>query len=164
MILEHMQLMIDELFYSVLLILATIFIHATILHALIQAVAHIAPRRAVLRTPWVRGLATIGLVVMTVVGIFLSHTLHIWLWAFFYLFNHVPPITHLEEAVYFSSVTFSTLGYGDIVLAPYWRIMAGIQAANGMILFGWSVAVLFEIMALIYTKLDLRKLRLQENI
>ena len=50
-----------------------------------------------------------------------------------------------EEALYFSTVTFASLGYGDIVLSPRWRLISAIEAANGVILFAWSTAFLFTL-------------------
>ena len=50
-----------------------------------------------------------------------------------------------EEALYFSTVTFASLGYGDIVLSPRWRLVSAIEAANGVILFAWSTAFLLMI-------------------
>ena len=50
-----------------------------------------------------------------------------------------------ETAVYFSFVTFTTLGYGDITLSESGRVLSGIQALNGILLVGWSTAVLFAV-------------------
>ena len=46
---------------------------------------------------------------------------------------------------YFSLVTFTTVGYGDVVVEKGWRIMAGIEALNGILLLGWSTAVLLAV-------------------
>lgn len=51
----------------------------------------------------------------------------------------------LEEALYFSTVTLTTLGYGDITLDEQWRLFASLEAANGIILFGWSTALIFAV-------------------
>ena len=50
-----------------------------------------------------------------------------------------------EEAAYFSFVTFTTLGYGDITLPYPIRLMSGIEAINGILLVGWSTALLFAV-------------------
>jgi voltage-gated potassium channel Kch len=47
-----------------------------------------------------------------------------------------------ERALYFSIVTYTTLGYGDIVLDENWRLLSSFQAANGIIIFGWTTAVI----------------------
>ena len=66
------------------------------------------------------------------------------IWALLYLFS--PAITVLSDfqtAFYFSMVTYTTLGYGDIVLTGDWRTLSSVQAANGVIIFGWTTALIF---------------------
>jgi hypothetical protein len=48
----------------------------------------------------------------------------------------------LESSLYFSTETFSTLGYGDITPLPRWRLFAALEAVNGFLLIGWSTAYL----------------------
>ena len=69
------------------------------------------------------------------------------MWAVFYLvITPVKEIGTFEEAVYFSAVTFTTLGYGDITLADHhWRLLSGAEALNGVLLAGWSTALLFAV-------------------
>jgi len=78
--------------------------------------------------------------VTTVLGLFLVHTVEIWIWAVVYL--AVGVVAGLEDAVYFSTVTFATLGYGDITPPSGWRVFAALEAMNGFILIGWSIAYL----------------------
>ena len=76
-----------------------------------------------------------------------------WLWALVYLYS--PELTELPDlhtAFYFSMVTFTTLGYGDVVLRGEWRTLASIQAANGVIIFGWTTALIFHFIQRIYKK------------
>ena len=74
------------------------------------------------------------------------HVLQIVIWAVAYrLIPEVSALRDLEEAVYFSLVTFTTVGYGDVVVEKGWRIMAGIEALNGILLMGWSTAVLLAV-------------------
>ncbi|MDX8339047.1 potassium channel family protein [Draconibacterium sp. IB214405] len=61
------------------------------------------------------------------------------IWAVCYV--KLAAFEHFEEAVYFSIVTFTTLGYGDITLDVNWRILASLEAASGIIVFGWSTAI-----------------------
>lgn len=73
----------------------------------------------------------------------LLHIVEVSIWAFAYLLlPEVDSVTGLEEAFYFSTVTFSTLGYGDVVIESSWRILSGIQAMAGNLAFGWSSALL----------------------
>ena len=73
--------------------------------------------------------------VTTVIGIF-----EVWLWAAFHLWLGV--FGDFETALYFSTVTFSTLGYGDVVPAAEWRLFAALEGVNGFLLIGWSTAYL----------------------
>lgn len=68
-----------------------------------------------------------------------------WLWAITYL--TMGAFEALEPALYFSIVSFTTLGFGDVVLPEKWRILSGLSAANGLILFGLSTAFLVEFLS-----------------
>ena len=74
------------------------------------------------------------------------HLLEALVWAAaFFMLPMTPGFETFEEAVYFSVVTFTTLGYGDITLDPVWRLLSGIEAVNGILLAGWSTALLFSV-------------------
>jgi len=75
---------------------------------------------------WVLGVITAG----------------VWLWALVYLWIGVFPT--LETSVYFSLVMFTTLGLGDVILPLDWRLLAGMEAANGFLTFGLLTALLGE--------------------
>lgn len=84
--------------------------------------------------------------VMTATTLLSLHLLESLFWAGNYLLLHdIEHITNVESAVYFSLVTFTTLGYGDITLSPGLRLLSGIEAMNGIFLFGWSTAMFFAI-------------------
>lgn len=65
-----------------------------------------------------------------------------WIWALAYDALHVFP--SLEESVYFSLVAYTTLGLGDLVPVADWRLLAGMEAANGFLNFGLLTALLIE--------------------
>ncbi|MBS2101125.1 potassium channel family protein [Carboxylicivirga linearis] len=77
---------------------------------------------------------------LTVTILILAVLLEVIVWSVVYLKINV--VNSFEEALYFSLVTFSTLGYGDIVIADTYRLIAAMQAACGVIIFGWSTALL----------------------
>jgi hypothetical protein len=85
-----------------------------------------------------------ALILFVVFGIFAIHTSEIWVYAAVYGLIGASP--DFETALYFSTVTFASLGYGDIVLARDWRLFGAIEAANGVILFAWSTAFLLSVM------------------
>ena len=72
-----------------------------------------------------------------------SHASEVIVWSLVYAVTEAaPPATDLT---YFSFVTYTTLG-GDVVLLEHWRFLAPLTAMNGVLLFGWSTAVIFEVM------------------
>jgi hypothetical protein len=71
-----------------------------------------------------------------------AHSVGVWIWALTFIV--LGAFETLEPAVYFSVVSFTTLGFGDITLPVQWRILSGMSAANGLILFGLSTAFLIE--------------------
>jgi len=71
-------------------------------------------------------------------GLFALHTAEIWAYAV--LYRVVGAMASFEEALYFSTVTYATIGYGDLTLARPWRVLGAIEGANGVILLGWSTA------------------------
>lgn len=94
----------------------------------------------------IRQGAAIVFVVLGLVGI---HTSEIWLYAFIYLMVGAMP--DFETALYFSTTSFTTIGYGDVVLDPQWRMVGAIEGANGLLLFGWSTAFLISLTGQIRT-------------
>jgi hypothetical protein len=114
---------------------------------------------AVGTTAWVRHLggkytvnsladsrrATLVLV-NTALVVFALHAIEIVIWAGAYqLLLPIDELGTFEEAVYFSFVTFTTLGYGDITLGEGWRLLSGIEALNGILLVGWTTAMIFSV-------------------
>ncbi len=76
----------------------------------------------------------------------LLHILEAFLWAL--LFMALPAqggLDSLREALYFSMVTFTTLGYGDITLNADWRLLAGVEGMVGIVVFGLTTALLFAV-------------------
>jgi hypothetical protein len=87
-----------------------------------------------------------------VVCVFFIHIIAIWLWTLLYLLMQCNPLGGFEESLYFATVTYSTLGYGDIVVEPSCRMLSGIEGANGFILFSWTAAFIFEVVSRIYRR------------
>jgi hypothetical protein len=83
------------------------------------------------------------LIVSVVLGIVAIHTLEIWLYAVVFL--AIGSLDDFESALYFSTVSFSSLGYGDVLLAMKWRLVGAIEGMNGLILIAWSTAFLFSV-------------------
>jgi len=84
-----------------------------------------------------------ALLVVVVLGLVAILTVEIWLYAAAYLAAGALP--DFETALYFSTTSFTTIGYGDVVLDRHWRLFGAIEGANGLLLFGWSTAFMLSI-------------------
>ncbi len=91
-------------------------------------------------------------VICTALLLLAFHALEIVVWAFAYLLLlPAGQLETFEEAAYFSSITFTCLGYGDVTLtAADWRLLSGVEALDGMLLLGWSTALLFAVVQRIW--------------
>ncbi|MFK5983072.1 MAG: potassium channel family protein [Flavobacteriaceae bacterium] len=71
-------------------------------------------------------------------------------WGFtYYLLPGITEFQTLEKAIYFSMVTFTTLGYGEITISSSNRILAGFEAMSGVLLLGWTTAMIFSVIQFI---------------
>jgi hypothetical protein len=74
-----------------------------------------------------------------------SISLCVWLWAFCMMWLGI--FHDVETSVYFVLVSFTTLGFGDIVLEKQWRVLSGLIGANGLLIFGLTTAVLVDFLS-----------------
>ncbi|MDB4470924.1 potassium channel family protein [Deltaproteobacteria bacterium] len=79
---------------------------------------------------------------------FMASILEVIVWALTY--RALDIFQTGEEAFYFSGVTYTTLGYGDMTIEGSWRILSAFEAANGIIMFGWTTALVFAVVQRIY--------------
>lgn len=132
--------MIGQLAIATAMVLLTVVIHGGGLIALIRVMRlETAEERALsphhdLHASW-RGF---WFTLLLVLGLFALHGVEIWLYALLYLGAGALP--NLEHAVYFSTITYATIGYNDEGLKTAWRLVAAIEGINGIILLGWSTA------------------------
>jgi hypothetical protein len=140
---------------KILIALSMMFL-CTIIHALFSvAGTHALDWRLARFGPARRPFDRVLLVWLLTQWMFIAIVIEAVLWALVYLYT--PGITHLSDhqtAFYFSMVTFTTLGYGDVVLTGEWRTLASIQAANGVIMFGWTTALIFYFIQKIYKETE----------
>jgi len=80
----------------------------------------------------------------------LFHLIEISVWAFFYTWKGAMP--DLTSAIYFSAVTYTTTGYGDLVLPESWRLVGGVEALTGILMCGWSTGFFFAVVNQLYQK------------
>lgn len=105
-----------------------------------------------------------GALLGTVIFLGSLHLLQVVLWALTYRQLVPDVLPTFEEALYFSSVTFTTLGYGDITLTEGWRVLSGIEAVSGILLVGWSTALMFAVVQRSWTGLDFADKIRQRNL
>jgi voltage-gated potassium channel len=135
--------MLSQLAIGFALVTLTFLVHGVSLDLIIRVLRRIgAPAIAHWR------FVSISLFVLAV---FATHVVEIWIWAGFYFF--IGEFQTFEPALYFSTSSFTTVGFGDVTLSEDWRLLSSMEAANGMILFGWSTAFIFEIGRRIYEQL-----------
>jgi spore maturation protein SpmB len=136
--------MFIQLAVATMMVLVTVGIHGLGLLGLSRLLglesreeraAHISPLS-------VRGLlSTLGLVL----GVFTLHGIEIWLYALLFLLLGALP--DLETSVYFSTITYGTVGYNDHGIAHSWRLVAAIEGINGVLLLGWTTAFFVSLVA-----------------
>jgi ion channel len=116
-----------------------IAIHAMVMVAVIGA-ARMASESATSR----QSLRLTAVMSATASVLMAAHLAEVLVWSFAYsLISIAPPGTDL---VYFAFVNYTTLGYGDVTPLERWRLLGPMTAMNGVLLFGWSTAVIFEVL------------------
>lgn len=86
---------------------------------------------------------TYWLIVRVVYGLLILHLLQITVWAAVYeLLDCFPDFA---TSFYFSATSYSTVGYGDILLERPWRILGSVEAVTGVLMFGWSTGLIFTV-------------------
>lgn len=135
--------MVLKICITVLMILSTTAIHASAMTAALRLMYAQDDTRG---KNWYR--SHVFQVSWVVCVMFCASLIEAALWAAPYVV--FGPITTFEEALYFSMVTFTTLGYGDVLLPPGWRLLAAFEAANGIIIFGWTTAIVMAAIRHVY--------------
>ena len=132
-------IMLRQIAFGSTVSLANIAVHAMAMIMVIRAARSTAAKW--LSFPTLR-LGTV--MIATVAVLMAAHLCEIAIWSLAYVFVEATP--EGAEGLYFAFVNFTTLGYGDIVPVPRWRLLGPMTAMNGVLLFGWSTAVIFEVL------------------
>lgn len=114
------------------------------IHAIVTVGAISIARAAGLKHTARPKLHLMAVMVATAAVLMLAHTLEILVWSLAYLILDAAPAG--SNLLYFAFVNYTTLGYGDITPQQAWRLTGPMTAMNGILLFGWSTAVLFEVL------------------
>ena len=114
------------------------------IHAIVMATVVGTARRALTwKHRWPHSWLT-AVMVATVGVLLVAHVAEVITWAFAYRIFGVAPAG--ADVLYFAFVNYTTLGYGDVVPVERWRLLGPMAAMNGVLLFGWSTAVIFEVL------------------
>jgi len=135
----HPIAILAPLAVGVVAVVCTIFIHALPLSATIDFVRRERDRGRVGRSFWV-DMRIVGLAILYALA---AHLTEIALWAV--LFVLCGQFADLATAYYHSAVNYTSLGYGDIIMSPSWKLLGPLETANGMLLFGVSTAMIFAV-------------------
>jgi hypothetical protein len=114
------------------------------LHALVMTVLVQVARKAGARNRSRASTHLVLVMIPVVLVLMMTHALEVIVWGFSYWLVDAAPIG--TDRVYFAFVNYTTLGYGDVVPVVRWRLLGPITAMNGVLLFGWSTAVIFEVL------------------
>jgi hypothetical protein len=137
---QDMGILEGQLIVGMLPSLANIVVHALIMAALSWA-AHRTAYRARAASARIR----LVLVMMATVSVVMvAHFTEIVIWGVTYAV--VEAVPQRVDAFYFAFVNYTTLGYGDILPVRHWRLLGPMAAMNGVLLFGWSTAVIYDVL------------------
>jgi hypothetical protein len=93
-----------------------------------------------------------ALLIVVAGGVVVIHIIEIAVWALFYLCSASMP--DAPSAFYFSAVTYTTTGYGDLVLAKGWRLVGGVEALTGILMCGWSTGFFFAVVSRMHPQIN----------
>jgi hypothetical protein len=132
--------MLNQLFLGGLISFVNFAIHAFMTALIVVATSHTHRR-----TDHLHALAPVGvLLTVTMIVLMAAHVSEIAIWAIFYSLAGIP--IDRVGPFEFAFENYTALGYGDAVAGNGWRLIGPFTALNGLLLIGWSVAIIFEVM------------------
>jgi hypothetical protein len=135
----HRFPMLIPLAVGVITFVCTIFVHALPLSATIT----IGRREKRLGKEGVSFWGDFAIVALIILFALVAHLIEIALWAL--VFVICGEFQEFGTAYYHSAVNYTTLGYGDLLMSPKWRLLGPLEAANGTLMFGVSTAMIFTL-------------------
>ena len=131
--------MLRQFLFGFAVSIGNIVIHALVMATVVRVVQIVAAKDTLHPT------ALLIAVMVAAVSVFMgAHACEVAVWALAYaLIGATPPDV---GRMYFAFVNYTTLGYGDILPVQRWQLLGPMTAMNGVLLFGWSTAVIFEIL------------------
>jgi hypothetical protein len=130
--------MVRQLVMGGVISICNIMIHALVMTAVVRA-----SQATAVRTASRPNVLLIAVMTATVSVLMAAHTCEVVVWSLAYGLVDAAPV---NSNLYFAFVNYTTLGYGDVLPAERWRLLGPMTAMNGVLLFGWSTAVIFEVL------------------
>lgn len=131
--------MLRQFLVSIAVSVCNIAIHAIVMAAVLR-VARIADERATSR----HSLRLVAVMIATASVLMAAHIAEVIVWSFAYMMVGIA--SPGADLVYFAFVNYTTLGYGDVTPIERWQLLGPMTAMNGVLLFGWSTAVIFAVL------------------
>jgi hypothetical protein len=131
--------MLRQLLVGIAVSVCNIAIHAIVMAAVLWVV-RLADERATQR----QSLRLVGVMIATVSVFMAAHIAEVVVWALAYMM--VGAAAPGTDFIYFAFVNYTTLGYGDVTPIERWQLLGPMTAMNGVLLFGWSTAVIFAVL------------------
>jgi hypothetical protein len=126
------------------------------IHALMTGLIVVTTHRIATATNYLHvSVRVSALLLVTMVVLMLTHGIEITVWAGFYRWAEVPIVK--ADSFEFAFENYTALGYGDAVAVDGWRLIGPITALNGLLLIGWSVAIVFEVMRMAEVQIGRRR-------
>ena len=132
--------MLRQLLVSIAISVGNIAIHAIVMAGVLGAARMVDERATTSR----QSLRLIAVMTATVSVLMAAHIAEVIVWSLAYAMVEAAPSD--TDLVYFAFVNYTTLGYGDVTPLPRWNLLGPMTAMNGVLLFGWSAAVIFAIL------------------
>ena len=129
---------VHQAFPTIVLVTLTLVLQCAGMAALIDWARPRLPRANQWFGPWRSGVLMVRLTTLIVC----LHMSEVLLWALFY---RLYCFSHSESAFYFSATSYSTVGYGDLVLPQAWRLLGPMESITGVLMCGLSVSFLFAV-------------------
>ena len=132
---------------AIALVAVTMWIHAGGIAVLLRVFLKIRPQSET------RVRASMVILLRMLWWLVLLHIAEISVWAFFYLWSGCLP--NAEAAFYFSGTTYTSVGYGDLVLSKPWRILGPLESLTGLLMCGLSTGYFFVVVSRLYQSLNI---------
>jgi hypothetical protein len=137
---SHQFAMLAPLVVCAVAVACTIFVHALAVFATLN----LFRRERRLGRAGAGALTDLVIVAQVILLAFVAHLIEIALWAV--LLVICGEFQDFGSAFYHSAVNYTSLGYGDLLMTPSWRLLGPLETANGMLMFGVSTAMVFAVM------------------